>query len=207
MMLIARRSLTHRSLAHQTLAACACLVVLFSLAGCDLRQRMYDQEKYEAHEASAFFKDGMTSRLPIEGTVPRGGLRLDTHLYEGKVNGELATTLPATIELNRALLERGQERFNIYCTPCHGAGGDGKGITSKYGMVAVANFHDARLVSMTDGEIFNTITHGKNLMGPYGANIKIEDRWAIIAYLRALQRSRLSTMDDVPEPQKAAFQN
>ncbi len=111
------------------------------------------------------------------------------------------------VEITEALMERGHQRYDIHCTPCHGAAGDGKGITSKYGMVAVANFHDARLVSMTDGEIFNTITNGKNLMGPYGANIKIEDRWAIIAYLRALQRSRLSTMDDVPEPQKAAFQN
>ena len=111
------------------------------------------------------------------------------------------------VEITEALMERGHQRYDIHCTPCHGAAGDGKGITSKYGMVAVANFHDARLVSMTDGEISNTITNGKNLMGPYGANIKIEDRWAIIAYLRALQRSRLSTMDDVPEPQKAAFQN
>ena len=111
------------------------------------------------------------------------------------------------VEITEAFMERGHQRYDIHCTPCHGAAGDGKGITSKYGMVAVANFHDARLVSMTDGEIFNTITNGKNLMGPYGANIKIEDRWAIIAYLRALQRSRLSTMDDVPEPQKAAFQN
>lgn len=111
------------------------------------------------------------------------------------------------VEITEALMERGHQRYDIHCTPCHGAAGDGKGITSKYGMVAVANFHDARLVSMTDGEIFSTITNGKNLMGPYGANIKIEDRWAIIAYLRALQRSRLSTMDDVPEPQKAAFQN
>lgn len=111
------------------------------------------------------------------------------------------------VEITEAVMERGHQRYDIHCTPCHGAAGDGKGITSKYGMVAVANFHDARLVSMTDGEIFNTITNGKNLMGPYGANIKIEDRWAIIAYLRALQRSRLSTMDDVPEPQKAAFQN
>ncbi|HAR00443.1 MAG TPA: cytochrome c class I, partial [Verrucomicrobiales bacterium] len=125
----------------------------------------------------------------------------------GRMTGSTNWIEISPVEITEALMERGHQRYDIHCTPCHGAAGDGKGITSKYGMVAVANFHDARLVSMTDGEIFNTITNGKNLMGPYGANIKIEDRWAIIAYLRALQRSRLSTMDDVPEPQKAAFQN
>jgi mono/diheme cytochrome c family protein len=90
--------------------------------------------------------------------------------------------------------------------PCHGPDGDGKGITSKYNMVAMANFHDKRLIDMCDGEIFNTITYGKNLMGAYGPNVTVEDRWAIIAYVRVLQRSQLSTAEDVPEPYRSTFE-
>ena len=103
------------------------------------------------------------------------------------------------LPLTEQLLARGQQRYTIHCAPCHGAAGDGKGITSKYGMIAMANFHDARLVKMPDGEIFNTITYGKNLMGAYGPNVTLPDRWAIIAYVRALERSRLASLDDVPE--------
>jgi mono/diheme cytochrome c family protein len=103
------------------------------------------------------------------------------------------------------LLERGQQRYQINCLPCHGPLGDGKGITSKFGMSGMANFHDQRLVNMPDGEIFNTITHGKNLMGPYGANVVVEDRWAIIAYVRALQRSQLASVEDVPEDKRSQF--
>src|SRR5881392_3917348 len=90
-------------------------------------------------------------------------------------------------------------------SPCHGATGDGKGITSKYNMRAMANFHDLRLVKMPDGEIFNTITYGKNLMGGYGPNVTITDRWAIVAYVRALERSRLASIDDVPEALRSSL--
>src|SRR5208282_2166289 len=103
------------------------------------------------------------------------------------------------------LLDRGEQRYQINCLPCHGPAGDGKGIISKYGLVAMANFHDKRLVDMPDGEIFNTITYGKNLMGAYGPNVALEDRWAIIAYVRALQRSQLATADDVPDPYRSPF--
>ena len=89
--------------------------------------------------------------------------------------------------------------------PCHGAQGDGNGITKKYGMAVVANLHDKRIVELTDGEIFNTITYGKGLMGPYGPNVTVEDRWAIIAYLRALQLSQLGTVDDVPEQMRSTL--
>ncbi len=99
------------------------------------------------------------------------------------------------------LLARGQQRFNINCSPCHGAQADGNGITQETRALAtVANLHDKRIVELADGEIFNTITYGKNMMGAYGANVTVEDRWAIIAYLRALQLSQLGTVDDVPEP-------
>jgi mono/diheme cytochrome c family protein len=109
------------------------------------------------------------------------------------------------VPITRELLERGQQRYQINCMPCHGPDGDGKGITSKYGMVGMANFHDQRLINMADGEIFNTITHGKNLMGAYGPNVEVQDRWAIIAYVRALERSQLATAEDVPEAERAPF--
>ena len=165
------------------------------------------QMKLRPQEANSFFANQRSSQPFVEGTIARGTPYQDIPLNTGRVMGSTNWVEISPIEITEAVMERGKQRYDIYCTPCHGAAGDGKGITSKYGMVAVANFHDARLVSMTDGEIFNTITFGKNLMGPYGANINIEDRWSIIAYLRALQRSRLSTMDDVPESQKAALQN
>jgi mono/diheme cytochrome c family protein len=103
-------------------------------------------------------------------------------------------------------MTRGRERFEIYCAPCHGAGGDGKGVPTKFGMAVIADLHDTRtrrVPQQSDGELFNTISNGKNLMQGYAAQIPIDDRWAIIAYLRALQRSRLATLEDVPADQRA----
>ncbi|XOV73310.1 MAG: c-type cytochrome [Verrucomicrobiota bacterium] len=165
------------------------------------------QMKLRPQEPNRFFGNQRSSQPYVEGTIARGMPYQDIPVNTGRISGSTNWVEVSPIEITEAVMSRGRERYNISCAPCHGAAGDGKGITTKYGMVAVANFHDARLVEMADGEIFNTITHGKNLMGSYGANIKIEDRWAIIAYLRALQRSRLSKMDDVPEPQQAALQN
>ena len=165
------------------------------------------QMKLRPQEPNTFFGNQRSSQPYVEGTIARGMPYQDIPLNTGRVTGTTNWVEVSPVDITEAVMARGQERYSISCAPCHGAAGDGKGITTKYGMIAVANFHDARLVQMTDGEIFNTITHGKNLMGSYGANIKIEDRWAIIAYLRALQRSRLSKMDDVPEPQQAALQN
>jgi mono/diheme cytochrome c family protein len=107
--------------------------------------------------------------------------------------------IPVTAEL----LARGQERYAIHCQVCHGAAGDGNGITSKFGMVGAANYHVDRLRQMADGEIYNTIVNGKNNMFGYGANIRGDDRWAIVAYVRALQRSQYATLADVPEEKKA----
>ena len=105
-----------------------------------------------------------------------------------------------------ALLQDGREQFEIYCTPCHGALGDGNGITKKLGvMPSVANLHDPRIVDLPDGEIFNTITHGKNLMGAYGPMVPVRDRWAIIAYVRALQLSWLGSTNDLPPALQAAL--
>jgi mono/diheme cytochrome c family protein len=126
---------------------------------------------------------------------------METGREVGSTNWLEVNPLPITAQQ----LLRGQERYRIFCSPCHGLAGDGRGVTIKYNMVAMANFHDKRLIEMPDGQIFNTITHGKNLMGAYGGAIPIVDRWAIVAYVRALERSRLATMDDVPAEIRPAY--
>ena len=121
----------------------------------------------------------------------------------GRIPGTTNFILTNPLEITRQLLDRGQERYQIYCLPCHGPAGDGKGITGKYGMISMANFHDERLVKMGDGEMFNTMSVGKlPLMPAYGPIIPVEDRWAIIYYIRALQRSQLATVEDVPEAKR-----
>jgi mono/diheme cytochrome c family protein len=170
------------------------------------------QPKLRPQAHNSFFADQLSSRLPVEGTVPRSQPTLlegreiypfeDNPLNTGRIPGTTNFVETIPLPLTEQLLARGQQRYTINCAPCHGAVGDGKGITSKYNMIAMANFHDVRLVKMPDGEIFNTITYGKNLMGAYGPNVTITDRWAIIAYIRALERSRLASLDDVPEAQR-----
>ena len=164
------------------------------------------QMKLRPQEPNVTFGNSRSSQPYVEGTIFRGMPYQDVPTNTGRISGSTNWVETAPVVFTDEFMARGQQRYNIHCLPCHGAAGDGKGITSKYGMVAVANFHDARLVSMTDGEIFNTITHGKGLMGSYGANIKIGDRWAIIGYVRALQRSRLATLDEVPENQKVVLE-
>lgn len=187
-------------------AAFTLLIAVSSLAGCDLRQRMYDQEKYEAHEATSFFKDGLTSRAPIEGTVARGGLRLDAHLYEGKVNGELATTLPAAIKFDRQLLERGQQRYNIYCAPCHDRTGSGNGVVVQRGLKQPPSFHQDRLRDAAIGYYFDVITNGFGSMFSYASRIQVNDRWAVAAYIRALQLSQEAAYDELPAEDQRQLQ-
>jgi len=166
---------------------------------------MDHQLKLHPQRTNDFFADNRSSRLPVAGTVARdshfANTAVNTGLIPGTTNGVEVIPIPVT----RQLLERGRERFQISCLPCHGALADGNGITKKYGMAVVANLHDPRIVKLPDGEIFNTITHGKGLMGAYGANVAPEDRWAIIAYVRALQRSRLASVDDVPAEMQSMF--
>ena len=191
---------------NRVIVTVVALATVLSAAGCDLRQRMYDQEKYEAHEATTFFKDGLTSRAPIEGTVARGGLRLDTHLHEGKVNGELATTLPPSIEFNRALLERGQQRYNIYCTPCHDRTGSGNGIVVQRGLKQPPSLHQDRLRNAAIGYYFDVITNGFGSMFSYASRIPVNDRWAVAAYIRALQFSQEAAYDELPAEDQRQLQ-
>lgn len=159
---------------------------------------MNKQAKYKPQASSEFFADGRADRPLPPGVVPRGFLRDDDHLYRGKTaDGQWAKGFPAAVKVDARLLARGRERFTIYCAPCHGAAGDGNGITKQYGMGATPSYHDDRLRNMAEGEIFNTITNGVKTMSPYGDKLVPEDRWAVIAYVRALQRAQNSRVEDV----------
>lgn len=168
------------------------------------------QPKYKPQAASAFFADGRADRPLPPGAVassygPAGQpLRTDDHRYAGRTaDGAFARDFPAALTVDARFLQRGRERFNIYCAPCHGALGDGQGITKAYGMGATPTYHQDRLRQMAVGEIFNTITHGKNTMMAYADKLTPDDRWAVIAYVRALQRAQTGTAADVPAAQRA----
>lgn len=164
------------------------------------------QPKLRPQEANSFFKDGLSSQQPIAGTVSRGSAWQDSPENTGKISGTTNWVQTIPVPLTQQLLARGQQRYNINCSPCHGAQGDGKGITTKFGMAVIADLHDAttrKVLQQPDGEIFNTISYGKGLMQGYAANVTIQDRWAIVAYVRALQRSHLGSIEDVPADQRA----
>ena len=166
---------------------------------------MDKQMKLLPQKDDGFFADGRSSRLPVAGTIPRGAAYQDWPLYTGRVTGLTNFLDNIPVPVTEQLMVRGKQRFEINCLPCHGPQGDGNGITKKYAMAVVANLHDKRIVLMPDGEIFNTITQGKGLMGAYGANIAPQDRWAVIAYLRALHRAQLGVMADVPAEHQAGL--
>ena len=182
---------------------------IFLLAGClqetpsekppvHLNPNMDDQPKYEAMEESKFWTDHSSMREPVEGTLARGHLDADRLYYEGKnANGSLVKISP--LRITEKLLKRGQERFNIFCAPCHGLAGDGQGIIIKKGFVPPPSFHIDRLRQVEDGHIFNVITHGLRNMPSYQYQVPVADRWAIVAYVRALQRSQNATATDIPE--------
>jgi mono/diheme cytochrome c family protein len=162
------------------------------------------QPKYKAQAASRFFADGRADRPLPAGVVSRGDLRGDDHFSLGKAaNGNFARGFPASIAIDAQLLERGKDRYAIYCLPCHGAIGDGNGITKSYGMGATPTYHDDRLRNMPEGELYNTIVNGKGNMLPYADKLSTEDRWAVVAFVRALQRSQTGTINDVPASHKS----
>lgn len=182
-------------------AVAVAVVATVSLAlaggGCTRRNPdMAGQPKYRPLQASEFFIDGSSARPLVPGTVARGDLRLDTHLYQGMVNGQLATTFPFPI--TAADLRRGQERFDIYCMPCHGATGNGDGMVVQRGFVKPPSYHDPRLVNAPVGHFFDVMTHGYGAMYSYAARVDVDDRWRIAAYIRALQLSQSAPLSDVP---------
>ncbi len=183
---------------------------------------MVRQPRVDAQEPLDFFADNRGARMPIAGTVPIGyeapmpqtvatsgttlpvpeehervGFSNGTDYYDtGKMGGNWGTGIP--IPVTPAVMARGEQRFNINCAICHGMTAAGDGMTKQYGLATVVSLQAARIRGMADGEIFNTITHGKNTMMPYGPNVTVADRWSIICYLRALQRSQNAAVADVP---------
>ena len=168
---------------------------------------MVRQPKLRPEVPNAMFADGRSSQFQVDGTVAREDVHFaDLPANNGRVTGTTNFVETSPLPVTQALLERGEQRFTINCSPCHGAQADGKGITQRIGaMAVVANLHDKRIVEMKDGEIFNTITYGKGQMGSYGANVVVEDRWAIVAYLRSLQLARLGLETDVPDQYRSAL--
>ena len=164
------------------------------------------QESFKPQEANAFFADGAAMRKPPSGAVARGFLREDTRFYDGRTEaGEYVERAP--VPVTRTLLERGQKRYNIYCTVCHGKAGDGNGIimtgTSSitgqgYGYTPAPTYHSERLRNVTDGYMYDVIANGVRNMPGYAQQIPVSDRWAIVAYVRALQRSQNAREGDVP---------
>lgn len=170
------------------------IVCLALTTGCVLDMR--DQPRYESFEKSPFFEDNSSARPLVAGAVARGQLRTDEHLYEGRVNDEFAPTFPFTVTLE--VLERGQERYNIFCSPCHGFVGDGQGIIVEYGLRQPTSFHDPELRDEPPGYYFDLISRGTRVMPSYASRIRPEDRWAIVAYIRALQLSQDADLSQVP---------
>ncbi|MBD3299206.1 MAG: c-type cytochrome [candidate division Zixibacteria bacterium] len=141
-------------------------------------------------------------RTPPAGTVPRGALIMDSVFMTG-LDADSVPVAEIPDEITMPLLERGQERFDIYCSPCHGRTGDGRGIMVNRGYVPPPTYHSDRLRDVSDGHIFNVITYGIRNMKGYKHQIPPDDRWAIIAYMRALQRSQNATLDDVPQEKRS----
>jgi len=186
---------------------------------------MDHQPKVKSQVPSKFFADNRGNRLPVAGTVPLGyeaphskdnpfpdegkytGVRFSAgtdYLNTGRFGDQWGTGIP--LPVTAELMQRGKERYQIYCAVCHGASGGGNGVAGQYGLVAIASYHQDRLREMADGEIYNTIVHGKNTMLGYGDRIPLNDRWAIVSYVRALQLAQTATLDDVPADERTKLE-
>ena len=191
------------------------LVSAFFLAGCNLVQRgtppevwddMKRQEKFKPQQPTALFADKRASRVPVAGTVAREDERENTPFYTG-LAGPTTYVGKIPVPITRELIRHGQARFNVYCAPCHSQDGTGKGIVpTRFPAWQVTSLHEERLRTTADGDIFNVISHGRRSMPAYRAQIPAADRWAIVAYVRALQRSTMSTVNDVPQELRAGLQ-
>jgi len=182
----------HRSRAELALVLGALALFVY---GCHLD--MDDQPKYKPLAASSFFSNGQSSRPLIEGTVPRGEAQPDEYLYTGKVNGQFADKFPYPV--TRAVLERGQDRFTTFCTPCHGQLGDGRGMVVQRGFPQPPSYLSDSVRAEPAGFYFDVITHGFGRMYSYATSVPVHDRWAVIAYIRALQLSRRVPLSEVPD--------
>ena len=178
-------------------------LALLALTGCDMLD-MYDQPHKEPFEASQFFANGMSARPLVPGTVARGQLREDDAFYTGSVEGKYVEELP--IPLTPELLARGRERFDIYCSMCHGLTGRGDGMIVQRGFKPPPSYHTDHLRNAPVGHFYDVITNGYRTMMPYNIQIEPRDRWAIVAYIRVLQTSQNGTLDDVPQAERAQLE-
>lgn len=183
-------------------ARVALAVCLLLLAGA-CRQKMSNQPRYDPLESSDFFEDGMAARPRLAGTVARGELAADPFFESGKQNGQIADGFPFPVTLE--VINRGHERFDIYCSECHGRLGDGNGMIPSRGYRRPPSFHTATLRNQPTGHFFDVMTNGFGAMPPYRTMIPPRDRWAIVSYIRALQLSQNATIDDVPAAARASL--
>ena len=182
------RNLKQSALAATTLAALALVTTA-------CRQDMHDQPKYKANGESKFFADHRNNRPLVPGTVAREHLDEDDHYYRGRIDGKLADTFPIAITAD--VLKRGRERYSIYCQPCHSPMGDGNGIAVQRGMKRPPSYHIERLQKASPGYVFDVITNGFATMYSYAERIPVADRWAIVAYVQALQQSQNTSAKDL----------
>jgi mono/diheme cytochrome c family protein len=178
------------------------LALVCFVSGC--RQDMQLQPRYNPYDASKFFGDSRSARPPVPGTIARGQLHLDELLFSGKVDGKDAEVFPFAI--TRADLNRGRERYNIYCAPCHDVTGSGRGMIVLRGFPQPPSFHIDRLRQAPPGHYFDVMTNGLGVMYSYSARVSPEDRWRIAAYIRALQLSQQATIADAPAAQQKTLQ-
>jgi mono/diheme cytochrome c family protein len=191
----------HRPTPNRARRAIALLVIAAACLASACRQDMHDAPRYEPLEATTFFADGRSSRMLVANTVPRGQLHEDRHLYEGIIDGKPAETFPMPVTAQ--VMARGQERFNVFCSPCHGRTGEGDGMIVQRGFRKPPSYHEDRLRNAPVGYFFDVMTHGFGAMQDYSAQLPVADRWAVAAYIRALQFSQRASVDDVPADRRA----
>jgi mono/diheme cytochrome c family protein len=185
-------------------ARLAVLVALLAIAGTGCRQDMHDQPKYKPYRQSEFFADGQAMRPFVAGTVARGTLRDATPFNTGKSGDDFVTEIP--VPVTAELLERGRGEFQVFCSPCHGRTGRGDGVIVQRGFKRPTSYHVDRLRQMPIGYLFDVITNGYGAMADYAAQVPIEDRWAIVAYVRTLQLSQYAPETDVPADRRAELE-
>jgi mono/diheme cytochrome c family protein len=191
-----------RKIGRKRMSLIALGLAMITLAGC--RQDMHNQPKFKPLRESDFYADKRSARPIVEGTVARNQLDTDFYYYTGKVGNNYATEFPFPV--TEQVLRRGQERFNIYCSPCHSEIGDGNGMIVARGFKKPPSYHTDRLRNAPVGHFFDVITNGFGAMGDYSEQVSVQDRWAIVAYIRALQLSQDATKADVAAGTQIASQ-
>ena len=182
----------------RTVVAACGLAASVLVAGC--RQDMHDQPRFKPYAKSDFYADQRSARPLVDGTIPRGPRNQDTMLVTGKVDGAPAAVVP--VEITKAVMDRGHQRYDIFCAPCHSRTGLGDGMIVRRGYRKPPTFHQDRLRQAAPGYLFDVITRGFGAMPDYAAQIPVKDRWAIVAYLRALQRSQQAKVSEIPAAER-----